>query len=319
MHEKINLGILFVIFIVCFCVYHFYVKSMTSVTFTYDEMEKFLENKHSQPRKPILWIHLDYQINSRKWESFYSRNTRSLNQGYIYLTLKTIIDKCKDSFHICMIDDESFDKLNTQWLSTKHKNVPDPLKSYFRFLSKCKLLHNYGGLFVPSSFICFRDLIDLHEHNHQLVMNSGKRFLEDSSCFLGCQQHCPLMESFIKDLHKNILKEGFGSECIYFHSSVDDWMKKNITYIDGKHIGLKTKHGKPITLEMLMSTDYLQINKDIFGIWIPQDDLLKRTSYGWFPRLSPEQVLESNTIITKYLLLACIDSKMEFKNFFQIQ
>lgn len=319
MHERVNLGILFVILILLFLFYQLYLKSNKSVTFTYDEMKTFLENRdHDHIRKPILWIHLNYEINCRNWENFYSRNTRALNQGYVYLTIKTIIDRCKDSFHICLIDDNTFDKLNSDWLP-KHKNVAEPLKSYFRFLSKCKLLHNYGGMFVPASFICFRDLIDLYSyHDDRVVMNSDKRMLEDTSCFLSCHQHSPRMESFITYIHNNILKEGFGSESIYFSSKLDDWMKKNITYIDGKEIGLKTKHNKLIPLEMLMSTNYLPIEKDIFGIWIPQGEILQRVQYGWFPRLSPEQVLKSDMIISKYLLLACIDNNSEFRNFFQI-
>ena len=320
MKERVNLGILFFILIFLFIFYQMYLKSSTSVTFTYEEMKKFLENRNddNRIRKPILWIHLNYEVNCRKWENFYSRKTHALNQGYVYLTIKTIIDRCKHSFHICLIDDNTFDKLNSCWLP-KHKNVADPLKTYFRFLSKCKLLHNYGGLFVPASFICFRDLIDMYSYSDdRIVMNPGKRFLEDTSCFLSCHQNSPKMHVFIQYLHKSILKEGFGSNSIYFNSKLDGWMNKTLTYIDGKQIGMKTKGGEKITLEMLMSSNYLSINKDIFGILIPQGELLQRIQYGWFPRLSPEQVLESNIIISKYLLLACVENQSEFRNFFQL-
>ena len=32
--------------------------------------------------KPLIWIHIDYNINSRKWESFGSRNNNNLNQFF---------------------------------------------------------------------------------------------------------------------------------------------------------------------------------------------------------------------------------------------
>ena len=42
--------------------------------------------------RPKLWIHTKYEINSRKWKNFYSRNTTDLNQPYLHLTIKTIIN-----------------------------------------------------------------------------------------------------------------------------------------------------------------------------------------------------------------------------------
>ena len=65
--------------------------------------------------KPILWIHIEYDRNLRKWESFNSRSSEELNQDYLYLTLLSIINKCSDYFHIVLIDDYSFDKLIDDW------------------------------------------------------------------------------------------------------------------------------------------------------------------------------------------------------------
>ena len=57
-------------------------------------IQKFLLNDtplygHNRPK---LWIHTTYDINARKWKNFYSRNTTDLNQPYIHLTIKTIIN-----------------------------------------------------------------------------------------------------------------------------------------------------------------------------------------------------------------------------------
>ena len=62
-------------------------------------------------KKPILWIHVPYEYNSRNWLSFGSRSAFDLNQPYLYLTVKTIIKNCDESFKIVMIDDGSFEKL----------------------------------------------------------------------------------------------------------------------------------------------------------------------------------------------------------------
>jgi hypothetical protein len=53
-----------------------------------------------------------------------------------------------------------------------------------------------------------------------------------------------------------------------------------------------------------MSNNYLNLYKETYGILIPSNELLNRTNYSWFTRMSTKQVLESNTIIGNYLLLS---------------
>ena len=59
----------------------------------YEFIQQYLLNDSSlaQSKKPIMWIHIDYEQNSRNWLDFNSRNTFNLNQPYIYLTLKSNI------------------------------------------------------------------------------------------------------------------------------------------------------------------------------------------------------------------------------------
>jgi hypothetical protein len=53
-----------------------------------------------------------------------------------------------------------------------------------------------------------------------------------------------------------------------------------------------------------MSNQYLNIYPGTYGILIPAADLLNRIKFEWFTRMSAKQVLESDTIIGNYLLLA---------------
>ena len=48
----------------------------------YDLVKQFLIdentdsiNKNHKSKKPIMWIHLDYKVNARQWENFFSRNS----------------------------------------------------------------------------------------------------------------------------------------------------------------------------------------------------------------------------------------------------
>ena len=58
----------------------------------YNLIKKYLLNDSpiAKSTKPILWVHVPYEINSRSWDSFYSRNNSNLNQPYQYITIQKI-------------------------------------------------------------------------------------------------------------------------------------------------------------------------------------------------------------------------------------
>ena len=78
--------------------------------------------------------------------------------------LKTIIDKCGDSFHVVIIDQKSITNLIPGWNIDLSK-LSRPLKEKYINLAKLKILKNFGGLFVPPSFICKRDLFETYYEN----------------------------------------------------------------------------------------------------------------------------------------------------------
>ena len=125
---------------------------------------------------------------------------------------------------------------------------------------------------------------------------------------MGCPKQHPMMKEFLDYLQKEIITD-FTSEP-KFVSKISVWLNYNVKQfrihlICGKQLGTKKKNGKPVQLEELMSTDYVEKMKlkNILGIYIPQQELLQRIQYGWFIRMSPRQVLESNTFIGKMLLI----------------
>jgi hypothetical protein len=128
--------------------------------------------------KPKLWIHTKYEINSRHWKTFYSRNTTDLNQPYIHLTVKTIINHCGDDFNICLIDDNTFSKLIPTW-DIDMDRIPEPMKSRTRHHGMMQLLYFYGGMIVQNSFLCLRNLRDLYiegiSGNHPFVCENINR------------------------------------------------------------------------------------------------------------------------------------------------
>ena len=80
--------------------------------------------------------------------------------------------------------------------------------------------------------------------------------------------------------------------------------------IDGKLIGIKTNKEKPIILDDLMEENFLDLNDENYGIYIPSDELLKRNKYSWLAVLSKEEILNTNIAISKYIKSSMVESAM---------
>jgi hypothetical protein len=263
-------------------------------------------------KKPILWLHIFHEYNSRDWLSFGSRSSFELNQPYLYLTVKSIINQCDDSFHICIIDDETFPKLLPDW-NINMKLISNPLKRDMRELAIANILYKYGGVRVPPSFICFRNLIEMYEKGTAGDSVFSCEFVDrnvtsvvDGFCpsvqFMGAKKQNPTIKKFIDFMERTISKDY--TDEIRFLGELDRWVKRNAMVVDGKMIGTKKMDDEPVLLEDLLSTTYISIYNGTYGVLIPQMEILNRTKYQWFARLSIQQLLESNMIVSKYLLLA---------------
>ena len=271
--------------------------------------------------RPILWIPIVYTYNSRKWESFGSRSSYDLNQPYLYLVVKSIISYCKDSFHICLVDDNSYKRLMPDWGYEPNK-TPEPVMEHARKLAMIRLLRIYGGMTVPPSFLCLRNLDELfhnsltsnvdmfvcEEINNSSLSNS--EYVTGISV-MGCKQNSSSMKE-LELVYSQAIRKDFtmNLELSGEISNICDKLIKhgNVSRVNSELLGIRSRDEKRIGVEELLGNSHLDISTHAYGILIPSNDILKRTAYQWFARMSGEQVLSSNTIIGKYILVANVPS-----------
>lgn len=266
-------------------------------------------------KKPILWIHLDYRINAREWESFNSRNTNNLNQPYLFLTIKSIIDKCGENFNICIIDDNTFVNILPRW-NVELNKVANPIKDKLRILALMNVLKLYGGMLLPASFLCIKDLHELYEEgteNNKMFagdllntnVTSNDNHLHINNKLIGCKKDCEKMKEYISYI-ENVVSRDYTDES-NFTGSIDNWLEMNmksneINIVSSDKLGLINSENNIITLDNLMNNTYYELHNDAYGIYIPSDEILTSKKYQWFARLSKEQILTSNTLLGKYIL-----------------
>jgi hypothetical protein len=271
----------------------------------------------AKSKKPILWIHIPYEYNSRKWLSFGSRSSFDLNQPYLYLTVRSIISKCENSFTVCIIDDNACQRLIPGW-EVNMKTITDPILSNMRMLGFMKLMYIYGGLLCPISFLCMKNLDGLYnkgirgdkmflcETTDRNITSTEFNFYPNLS-FSGAPKECETVKEMC-DFIQRTMSNDYTAESIFlgdFNRWTNSRIKSNrINLIDGVEIGTKTTQENPILIDDLMSNHYLDLYPSTYGILIPSNEILNRVKYEWFARLSAKQVLESDTIIGNYLLVS---------------
>jgi hypothetical protein len=300
----------------------------------YELIKKYLLNDSPLYgyNKPKIWIHTKYETNTRKWKSFYSRTSTDLNEPYIHLTIKTIINHCSNDFNVCLIDDDTFSKLIPSW-DIDISQVAEPMKHHLRELGLLQLVYYYGGMVVPNSFVCLRNLKSLYDEgtqgNKPFVCENINRTLDIANKtnnllfvpdlnFFGAPKNNETLKSLIEYLKNKNQTPHFSSESDFLgitaHWCLNAIMRHEMTLIGGELIGVKTQKRKVILLDDLMEENFLDLNKSIYGIYIPNEELLKRHKYKWFAVINESMLMNSSSIICKYLKASIVDTTSEYSS-----
>lgn len=276
-------------------------------------MKKILidETQLSKVSKPILWIHLPFEKNSRNWESFFSRSNNEINQPYIYLTIKSIIEQNATDFHICLIDDNTFGKIIPEWnVDMTHIGEIDKVK--YRILGMLKLLYYFGGMFVPSSTLCFKSLKGLYNEGENKIFSietkcksnlANNISLLPGHLFFGSNKNNKILDELIYYWTQVSNSSNFGEEDFIGKFELMCYnlvLQNNINVIDGKNIGTKTIDNKVVLLEDLFSEKPdIKFDDNMYCLHIPSDDILKRNKYAWFASETTENVIKGRVLISQ--------------------
>lgn len=299
----------------------------------YDLVRQYLLNESPLygNNKPKIWIHTKYEYNSRVWKSFQSRSSTDLNQPYIHLTIKSIVDHCGDDFHICLIDDNTFSKLIPSW-DINLTTLAEPFKSRARQIGLAELVYYYGGMVLPNSFLCMKSLRDFYldataedkpfvceavnrTANIERQGHAGRLAFLPSLYIFGANKNDATVKELIIYLKKRIQVPHFSreTEILGEHEywCLDQIELGKMNIVGGEVVGVKTKHRKPILIEDLMEEEYLKLSPQCVGIAIPDEEVLNRTKYQWVAVMDTRELLEGQFILSKYAKSAMLSGNKE--------
>ncbi len=284
-----------------------------------DEQSRFMkkvlidETQLAKVSKPILWVHLPFEKNARNWESFFSRSNHEINQPYIYLTIKSIIEQNATDFHICLIDDNTFGKLIPEW-NIDMTLIGEIDKVKYRILGMLKLLYYYGGMFVPSSTLCFKSLKGLYNEGGNKMFSietktssnmSNSISLLPGNLFFGSNKNNKNLDELIYYWSEVLNSSNFGENNFIGKFELMCYnlvLENKLNLLDGKKIGTKTTDDKVVMLEDLFSENPdIKLDFNMYCLHIPSEDILKRHKYSWFASESTENVIKGRNLISQKL------------------
>ena len=282
-----------------------------------DEQSNFMrkvlidETQLSKISKPILWVHLPFEKNARNWESFFSRTNNEINQPYIYLTIKSIIEQNATDFHICLIDDNTFGKLIPEW-NIDMTRIGEAEKDKPRILGMLKLLFYFGGMFIPCSTLCFKSFKGLYKESADKMFSietlskgnlSNKISLLPNHLFFGCKKNDIYLDELIYYWTKSMNSTNFSEDSFtsaFERLCYEMAVETKLNVIEGTNIGTKTTDKKIIMLEDLFSENPdININNDMYCLHIPSDEILKRNAFAWFANESTENIITGRNFISQ--------------------
>ena len=255
--------------------------------------------KQSKNRK--IWVHIPFEKNSRQWINFGSRTSTDLNLAYMTLCVKSIIDHCGEKYDVFIIDDSNFSNLLADDIDMN--KLSGALKEKYRELCMLKVLYNYGGVILPPTLFLTKSIKSIDDPRDWYVSEISNQFnvsylpTYPTQLLMGANKHNDKLIEYITH-YSNKIKNDFGEESLHFSNYL---RKHNVNCLDGKLIGVKDKKNAPIMLEDLMENKRIHLHRDHVGVYIPHNELIKRTKYNWFCSLNAQEVLECNIFISHYM------------------
>jgi hypothetical protein len=272
---------------------------------------------------PTIWIFInDTDVNSRLWTDFGSRSSRVYNIPFLNLCYESIVKAAGLNYHVEVIGGIEDAQIRLGGVlpgSMSNKRIP--LRSEEMTYLKVAFLEKFGGLWMSPATICLKELPVLPKDK---VVLFGSDPLETYAGPEGTElpnQHAmwspspnhPFFQKWKKNLKPRINEQRGGREVrndsrwdIIF-AGTD---KSDVVMMPHAELTRKAG-GRKIELEDLLASgtggDFpFEIPPESLYVPFPWPELLERRIFGWFLRLSEQEIKESDLVATHLFRMAGI-------------
>ena len=277
--------------------------------------DKDLVNKDM--KKPVVWVYLNNSdVNSRSWYDFMARSSRAINLPFLNLCYESIVKHTKEHYRVEVITGlaDLAARLGG-W-----NNIPEPMRNPDTFVRepemnwiRAAVLAKFGGLWVSPSTIWLRNLpaspkdkVLFFGTNTEDTYSTNNSVPALDVIWSPKPAH-PVWVEWEKTVKARINFRTGGSE--FRHDERRDFAEtlqkfpNEIQVIRLPEISRKGAPRKRIQLEDILGTSggadtAFDIPEKGLYLPIPLAELIQREQFGWFLRMSEDQILDSDLVIS---------------------
>lgn len=259
--------------------------------------------------KPTLWLFYDLsEVNSRWWMDFMGRSSRAINLPYLNLCYQTIM-KNAGNYNVKVLSGlEDVANMLGGWsaLPSKLRDVRAPVGPAEKAWIRAAVLEKEGGMWLEPSVIVMNQIPELEGNKvvfygtdtDPLYTRQGSMTVPSYQGVYVPRAGHPVMKKML-ELASSGRLDGGGKEI----RKDDAWDYKAVclegTCESGGKITLDRKaNGKRIELEDLLATvdgipSPFKVPANTVFIPLPAREILDFRNFGWFTRMSEEQIIEA--------------------------
>jgi hypothetical protein len=279
-----------------------------------------LQDKNNLKRgmnMPVLWVFLNNSdVNSRSWYDFVGRSSKVINIPFLNLCYESIVRYNRKHFRVEVISGlaDLAGRLGG-WNA-----LPEPMRNPDTFVNEPELnwiraavLAKWGGLWVSPSSLWLDELKTLPKDKVVFFgTNTEETYTAQASVpaldvIWSPKAEHPVWVQWEKDVRNRLDSRTGGSE--FRHDERGDFANafqkfpEMIQIYRLPEISRKGANRRRIELEDLITTSgsisaAFHIPKGASYLPIPLGELQQREKFGWFLRMSEDQILESDMVIS---------------------
>ena len=265
---------------------------------------------------PAIWVFLDTSIpNSRNFSDFGARSSRALNLPFLNLCYESIAKQNSSSYRIQAISGLSgLAELLGGWseLPEKLQNPLVTLEPTDYSWIRAAILSKFGGLWVAPATICIRPFGKMPEKPVFFGTDSSETFVGTAGTPVPNFQVAwspkaedPFWTAWEAISRKRLNTSGGGDTA----RGADKWeflaLAARFPDIDVRplaEVGRKGAAGRRIQIEDLLAAGQegdlpFEIGANAMYVPLPWPELKDRRAFGWFLRMSEDQIAESDLVI----------------------
>lgn len=259
---------------------------------------------------PPIWVFVDdSDVNSRWWADFGGRSSRVWNLPFLNLCYSSLVKSAGQNYHMEVISGLADAERRLGGLPAGMRNKKLPLRDEEMTYLKVAFLEKFGGLWMGPATIAIRQLPVMPKDkivfigSDPLETYAGPQgtFIPNQNAMWSPQPHHPVFVKWRGMLEERIERQAGGKEIR--NDKVWDLLfsatgRQDVLMMPGLELARKAD-GRRIELEDLLAAGTegrlpFAVPSQAVLVPFPWPELLERRMFGWFLRLSENQVMESD-------------------------